>query len=111
MERPFYHTQSGELAREAGLHDGDGRADTNYVRDDGYDRVEPGKFSWRARRKRHHDPVHEKVDEDAVNRAVDEWLTDHESQLAAGEIKKRGGAEGNEEMDCETEKSRVPSTG
>ena len=83
------------LAREARLDEGYGRANTDDMRDDGDDRVEPGKLSGRARGERHDDPVHEKVNENAVDWAVDEWLANHEGELAAGDIENRGGAEGD----------------
>src|ERR1700733_3220021 len=104
MENSFYHTQSSGLPREVALDEGDGRADTNDVRKNGDDCVGPRERCGMAGGERHHDPIHESVNENAVDRAVEKWLARHESEFAAGEIKYGGGGEGYEVMNSQTER-------
>ncbi len=57
-------------------------------------------------RKRHHDPIHEGVNEDAVDWTGEKWLARHEGELAADDVKNGGGGEGYEVMNSQTERGR-----
>jgi len=88
------------------LDEGDGRADADDMRDDRDDCVRPRERRGMAGGKRHHDPVHEGVNENAVNWAVKKRLARHESEFAAGEIKYGSGGERYEVMNSQAERSR-----
>jgi hypothetical protein len=92
------------------LDKGDGRAYANDVREDGDNCVGPRERGGMAGGERHHDPIHERVNEDAVERAVDEWLAHHECEFAAGEIKYGGGGEGHEVMNSQAKRGGGNST-
>src|ERR1700734_251083 len=110
MESSFYHTRSGELAREVALDKSDGRADADDVCEDGDDCVGPRERGRVAGGERHHDPIHKSINEDAVDWPVDEWLASHESEFAAGEVKYGGGGEGHGVMNSQTKRGGGNST-
>ena len=88
---------------------GDGKADTEHVGDDGDDIAREGKRQERKTRKRHNDPVHHEINGDAESEAGEDRVPGQEFKLAAGGVEDGSNRESDEEMDGRAEKYRGPA--
>jgi hypothetical protein len=79
-----------------------GKSDAENVSDDGDDGGCEG-FGPVKIREGHHDPIHDEVNRDAIQRARNDWALDQKSELAACQVKYGGRGEGDQKMEREAE--------